>query len=97
MTNLGNTIVKAENYRILSTGRDYDFIAAFVNTSNEYAVVKFTGDSEFLAEPFIVSPNDWVGIDASDNGFETVSAFTSGDFTVELFDTLDEAGEACYE
>ena len=71
-----------ENEMILAkeTGRNYDFIATIENKTDHEILITF--EDEYI-EPIVV--DDWVGILADNNGYETVEALKEGKFTVENY------------
>lgn len=71
-----------ENEMILAkeTGRNYDFIATIENKTDHEILITF--EDEYI-EPIVV--DDWVGILADSNGYETVEALKEGKFTVENY------------
>jgi len=71
-----------ENEMILAkeTGRNYDFIATIENKTDHEILITF--EDEYI-EPIVV--DDWVGILADSNGYETVEALKEGKFIVENY------------
>lgn len=80
----GNRVVLYEDddIKVVTTGHFYDFIATVSNFGEKCTIV-FTGDAEYEVEGFEVDSNDWVGIEANDEGWETLMAIVNGDFCIE--------------
>lgn len=73
------TIIENDDVVVKSTGRDYDFIATVENKTSEPLVVVPTHDDfDTYFEPFVVPANDWVGVDANDDGVCFMNAMDEG-------------------
>ncbi len=62
---------------IKKTGKDYDFIATVENKTDKEICIIFA-DEEI--DPIIV--NDWVGILADNNGYQSLAALQNSEFEV---------------
>ena len=81
-----NVLFEDDTVRAVSTGRTYDFIAYVENTSDEDLEISFNNDS---LEGFEIKANDWIGIEANDEGWEMVAEIEKGEFSYEQKDTLE--------
>lgn len=70
-----------ESIKVQTTGHDYDFIATVENKTSKSVMIVFDNESEYLPECY-VKANNWVGILANDEGYETLEALTNGRFHV---------------
>lgn len=62
------------------TDRDYDFIATIENDTDK-TLKLFIDDLEgWYVDPIVVSPHDWVGFLADDEGLFQVESIKNGDF-----------------
>lgn len=71
-------IFENEQIKVKETGRDYDFIATVENKTDHEITIIFNDD---CIEPIVV--DDWIGILADSNGYETIEAFRNGEFSIE--------------
>lgn len=62
---------------VKSTGRDYDFIATIENKTTDVVIVVFEGEYDYLPD---IEIYDWVGILASDDGYDELDAIKTGNF-----------------
>ena len=76
------TILKNEHITVKETGRDYDFVATIENNTKAQILITFTNDYEYI-EPIKISPQDWVGIEASDEGYTIIVALMEGKYKTE--------------
>ena len=74
-------IYESEELLVQTTGQDYDFIATMENKAEGFdvLVVVFTDDYEWI-EPVKINPSDWIGIEANEEGYETINAIQNGKF-----------------
>lgn len=68
--------------RVQTTGHDYGFIATVENKTEKTILIVFDDESDYLLE-FSVKANDWVGLLADDEGYETLEALANGRFHIE--------------
>lgn len=62
---------------IKTTGKNYDFIATIENKTNKEICIIFANDE---IDPIVV--NDWVGILADNNGYQSLAALQNSEFEV---------------
>lgn len=77
------TILKNEHITVKETGRNYDFIATIENNTDAQIVITFTSDYEYI-EPIKIAPQDWIGIEASDEGYATIVALMERKYKTEV-------------
>ena len=83
-----SVIFENDKIKIMTTGRDYDFIATVSNLTNYPIIITFR-DGDF--EPITVAPSDWFGILADDAGRALLEEMKADRFEV---DDDDEAAAA---
>lgn len=71
-----------EKIRVQTTGHDYDFIATVENKTEKTILIVFDDESDYLPE-FRVKADDWAGLLANDEGYETLEALVNGRFHIE--------------
>lgn len=71
-----------EKIRVQTTGHDYDFIATVENKTEKTILIVFDDESDYLPE-FSVNADDWAGLLANDEGYETLEALVNGRFHIE--------------
>lgn len=76
---LATTLREDELMRIRTTGHDYDFVASAQNLTEEDIVIEFCGKVEYLPT-LIIKANDWIGIQANDEGYEILEALVNNRF-----------------
>lgn len=75
-----------EKIRVQTTGHDYDFIATVENKTEKTILIVFDDESDYLPEFSVKADDkadDWVGLLANDEGYETLEAFVNGRFHIE--------------
>lgn len=82
-----SVVFENDKIKIMTTGRDYDFIAAVSNLTNYPIVITFR-DDDF--EPLKIAPSDWAGVIADDAGREMLEELKARRFAVA---DDDEAAE----
>ena len=69
------TIFENDLIKVSTTGRDYDFIAVIENKTNQKICVHYDEpDYNDNYDPILIEPNDWVGIEANDEGYDWIEA-----------------------
>ncbi len=63
------------------TGRDYDFIAIIENKTSKDITIRITADDDIFEE-IAIKANDWIGLLANEDGYQTLNALQSGKFVV---------------
>lgn len=91
-------ILSNDEIEVVTTGSYYDFIATVENKTSspmtvhpgevEATVIDEESGEKYNAvisgEPFVINAHDWVGILANDDGYATLEAFKTKNFTVEV-------------
>lgn len=91
------TIFENEFIKVSTTGKDYDFIAVIENKTNEQICIHYdeTGYNDNY-DPILITPNDWVGLLANEEGRDWVEAFKNNQiYVVTNSDEIDYELTGC--
>ena len=87
------TIFENDLIKVSTTGRDYDFIAVIENKTNQKICVHYDEpDYNDNYDPILIEPNDWVGIEANDEGYDWIEAIKQN----QIYIVTDDDEIDCY-
>lgn len=85
------TIFENEFIKVSTTDKDYDFIAVIENKTNEQICIHYDEPCyNDNYDPILITPNDWAGLLANEEGRDWVEAFKNNQIYVATIS--DEIG-----